>query len=165
MRQLLIQRWQSFDQREQRLLVGCGLIMLLLLFYAYLWLPTQLASEKFAKEIPKKAAQLNVMKIQAAEIQSKRDQFNISKSASAGLNDLIERSANSHGITLEKMSDQADAAGKSLHVQIASTGFDAWIKWTAELHANQGILVNYCLITPNLIAGTVKIDAILEAQK
>jgi len=164
MRQLLIERWQSLNQKEQTFLGGCGLIILVFMFYAYLWLPTQIASEKFAKEIPKKAYQLNLMKLQAAEIESKRNQFHLNKSSKEGLKDSIERSAKNYGITLEKLSDQPEAVGRALRVQIASTSFNAWIKWTAYLHDNQGVLVIYCLITPNLMAGEVKIDAILEVQ-
>ena len=164
MKQLLIERWRSFDQKEQTFLGGCGVVLLVFLFYAYLWLPTQLANEKFAKEIPKKQSQLNLMKLQAAEIESKRNQHHLSKTSKEGLNDSLRRSAETYGILLAKLNDQPESAGKALQVQIASTSFDAWIKWTAGLHANQGVRVAYCLITPNPMAGEVKIDAILESQ-
>lgn len=164
MKQLLIERWRSFDQKEQIFLGGCGVILLVFLIYAYLWLPTQLASEKFAEEIPKKQSQLNLMKLQAAEIESKRNQHHLSKASKEGLNDSLKRSAETYGIILAKLNDQPESAGRALQIQIASTSFDAWIKWTAGLHANQGVRIAYCLIIPNPMAGDVKIDAVLESQ-
>ena len=164
MKQLIIERWQGFSQKEQRFLGFFAAILLIFFLYAYLWLPIQQANERFAKVIPKKEAQLDLMKLQAAEIESKRNQFHLSKSSKEGLKASIERSAIGFGIVLEKLSDQSDTSGTSQHVQISSTSFDAWIKWTEGLQANQGIRVLSCVISPNLKLGEVKVDAVFGTQ-
>jgi type II secretory pathway component PulM len=42
--------------------------------------------------------------------------------------------------------------------------FDTWVKWIEGLQANQGIRVISCVISPNVKAGEVKVDAVLGAQ-
>ena len=164
MKQLIIERWQGFSQKEQRFLGVFGCTLLIFFLYAYLWLPIQQASDRVDKVIPKKEAQLNLMKIQAAEIESRRNQFHLSKASKEGLKTSIEHSAINYGIVLEKLSDQSDSSGTSLKVQIASTSFDAWIKWTEGLQVNQGIRVTSCVISPDLKPGEVKVDAVFGTQ-
>jgi type II secretory pathway component PulM len=164
MRQLLIEQWQKYNQKEQTFLAICGLTLSLFILYAYLWLPIQMASDKFSAEIPKKEAQLNLMKLQAAEIESKRNQFHLNKISKEDLKSSIERSAKDHGIALEKLNNQPDVAGSSLHFHIASITFDAWIKWTESLQDNQGAHVIFCMVSPNLKTGDVKVDVVLGAQ-
>ena len=164
MKQLLIEHWQRYNQKEQTFLAICGLTLSFFILYAYLWLPIQHARDKFSNEIPKKEAQLNIMKLQAAEIESKRHQFHLNKNSKDGLKSSIERSAKDHGIALEKLNNQPDAAGSALHFHIASITFDAWIKWTESLQDNQSVRVIFCMITPNLKTGDVKVDVVLGAQ-
>jgi type II secretory pathway component PulM len=164
MKQLVIDRWQGFSQKEQVFLGVFGSMTLIFFLYAYAWLPTQQASEKFAKELPKKAAQLNLMKLQAAEIESKRSQFHLTRTSKEGLKASVERSAKAQGILLDQLTDQPDPVGHMLHVQISTLSFDTWVKWIEGLQANQGIRVISCVISPNVKAGEVKVDAVLGAQ-
>ena len=164
MKKLVIDRWREFSQKEQVFLGVFGFILLIFFFYAYAWLPTQQATEKFAKEIPKKAAQLNLMKLQAAEIESKRSEFHLSKTSKEGLNASVERSAKAQGIVLNKITDQPNAVGNMLHAQITALSFDTWVKWIESLQANQGIRLISCVIRPNLKAGEVNVDAVLGAE-
>ena len=97
MKQLIIERWQGFNQKEQRFLGVFGCTLLIFFLYAYLWLPIQQASDRVDKVIPKKEAQLNLMKIQAAEIESRRNQFHLSKASKEGLKTSIEHSAINYG--------------------------------------------------------------------
>jgi hypothetical protein len=164
MRQLLIEQWQKYNQKEQTFLAICGLTLSFFILYAYLWLPIKLASDKFSTEIPKKEAQLNLMKLQAAEIESKRNQFHLNKISKEDLKSSIERSAKDHGLALEKLNNQPDLAGNRLHFHIASITFDAWIKWTESLQNNQGVRVIFCMVSPNLKTGDVKVDVVFGAQ-
>ena len=164
MKQIIIERWQEFSQKEQRFLGIFGAILLIFFLYAYLWIPIQQANDRFAKVVPAKEAQLNLMKLQAAEIESKRHQFHLSKASKEGLKASIDRSAIGYGIVLEKLSDHFDASDTSLHVKIASTSFDAWIKWTESLQDNQGIRITSCVISPSLKFGEVKVDAVFGTQ-
>jgi hypothetical protein len=164
MKQLVIDRWEGFSQKEQIFLGLFGLILLTFFLYAYVWLPAQQASEKFSKEIPKKAAQLNLMKLQASEIESKRSEFHLSRTSKDGLKASVERSAKAQGILLDQLTDQPDPVGNMLHVQISTLSFDTWVKWIEGLQANQGIRVISCVISPNVKAGEVKVDAVLGAQ-
>jgi len=164
MKQLVIDRWQGFSQKEQVFLGVFGSMTLIFFLYAYAWLPTQQASEMFAKELPKKAAQLNLMKLQAAEIESKRSQFHLTRTSKEGLKASVERSAKAQGILLDQLTDQPDPVGHMLHVQISTLSFDTWVKWIEGLQANQGIRVISCVISPNVKVGEVKVDAVLGAQ-
>jgi type II secretory pathway component PulM len=164
LKKLLIEHWQRYNQKEQSFLAIFGLTLSLCILYAYLWLPIQVANDKFSNEIPKKEAQLNLMKLQAAEIESQRHQFHLNKISNEGLKSTIERSAKDHGIALEKLNNQPDAAGNALHFHIASITFDAWIKWTESLQNNQSARVIFCMITPNLKTGDVKVDVVFGAQ-
>ena len=60
MKQLAIDRWQGFSQKEQVFLGVFGSMTLIFFLYAYAWLPTQQASEKFAKELKIKLENLQI---------------------------------------------------------------------------------------------------------
>jgi type II secretory pathway component PulM len=75
MKQLFLERWQKFDQKEQSFLAVCGLLLSGFLLYAFLWLPIQQANQRLTNELPKKEAQYILMKLQAAEIEKNAINF------------------------------------------------------------------------------------------
>ena len=163
MKDQLIARWRTFSSKEQSILMALSLIMLVLLIYAFVWLPVQHGRERLSRVLPEKKVKLMMMRSQAGDIERLRVQFNGIRSHAGGLNAAIEVSAKVNGL----MPTYAPAAQNNdvnrLAVVLTQVSFDAWLKWVESLQSQHRVRVQSCKITPSASPGLVNIDAVFTA--
>lgn len=169
MKQQLIARWNTFSGKEKRILAVIALVMLCLLFYAFIWLPVQHGRERLARTIPEKQVKLLLMRSQAADIERLRGQYKSLATSTGALKASIEVSAKFHGLVPSyKEAVAINDAGKN-NIQLALTltqvGFDTWVKWVESLQSQNHVRVQSCRILPAGIAGQVKVEAVFTAAE
>lgn len=163
MKQQLIMRWNTFSSKEQSLLLALALIMLSLLFYAFVWLPVVHGRERLTKIIPEKQAKLMLMRSQAADIEQLRGQQKKLLNGSANaLRATVEVSAKFNGL-LPSYTQSSNTDSSQLAVSLAQVNFDTWVKWAESLQSQNHVRVKSCRITPAGLPGQVKVEAVLTA--
>ncbi len=168
MKQQLISRWNAFSIKEKRILTILALAGFCLMFYAFVWLPVQHGRERFAQSIPDKQAKLLLMRSQAADIESLHNQYKSLGASADALKAAIEVSAKYHGLvpiykeaTVNK--DLVNTNKTQLALTLTQVSFNAWIKWVESLQSQNHVRVQSCHITPEGLAGQVKVEAVFTA--
>lgn len=169
MKQQLIARWNTFSGKEKRILAVIALVMLCLLFYAFIWLPVQHGRERLARAIPEKQVKLMLMRSQAADIERLRGQYKSLTATAGALRAAIEVSAKFHGLvpSYKEVVANNDAAKNNTQLALTLTqvGFDTWVKWVESLQSQSHVRVQSCRITPEGVVGQVKIEAVFTAAE
>ena len=163
MKDQLIARWRAFSSKEQSILMALSLIMLVLLIYAFLWLPVQHGRERLSRVLPEKKLKLMMMRSQAGDIESLRRQFNEISSHAGGLKAAIEVSAKVNGLTPTFSPAAQNNDANRLAIVLTQVSFDNWLKWVESLQSQHHVRVQSCKITPNAPPGLVNIDAVFTA--
>ena len=159
MKDLILDRWKSFSDRDQKSLLILSAIASILIFYGLLWLPIQNGREKLAIAIPEKQARLLIMQQQASEIEVNRKK-RLLITSSESLKSATDGSAKAHGIELVSSPLQA----KHIEIVIKSVGFNAWIQWIKDLQSENGMRLITCNIVPTGIGNNVSINATLAIE-
>jgi len=170
MKQQLMARWNSFSSKEKRILSTLALVMLGLIFYAFVWLPVQHGRERLALTIPEKQAKLLLMHSQAADVERLRGQFKSLGASNDALKAAIAVSAKFHGLvpnyndaaTNNKLSTNSNS---QLALTITQVNFDTWLKWVESLQSQNHVRVKSCHITPTSVAGQVKVEVVFAAAE
>ncbi|MEI8363372.1 MAG: type II secretion system protein M [Betaproteobacteria bacterium] len=170
MKQQLMARWNSFSSKEKRILSILAFVILGLIFYAFVWLPVQHGRERLALTIPEKQAKLLLMRSQAADIALLRTQYKSLGVSAGALKAAIEVSAKFHGL----VPSYGDAVARSHSVKnsddqlvltLTKVSFDTWVKWVESLQSQSHVRVKSCRITPEGIAGQVKVEAVFTTAE
>lgn len=170
MKQQLIARWNSFTNQEKRILSALALLVLCLLFYAFVWQPVQHGRERLALAIPSKQAKLILMRSQAADIERLRNQYKSLNASVGALKAAIEVSAKFHGLTPSykdavKNNYSEKNNGHQLGLTLAQVSFDVWVKWVESLQSQNQVRVQSCRIIPTATLGQVKVEAVFTAAE
>lgn len=162
MKELLLARWDALSNQEKAILASLALVVLCLMFYAFLWLPVQRGSERLTRDIPVKQAKLLLMRAQAADIERLRGQYKLLSGSPNGLKAAVEVSAKFHGLAPHY---PTQAKGSGLEIVLNQTSFDIWIKWAESLQSQNRVRVKSCRITPEGAAGQVRVEAVFTASE
>ena len=164
----LIARWQAFSMKEQSFLTVLLIVILCLVFYAFMWLPVQHGRERLSRVIPEKKTKLLLMRSQAADVERLRGQFNNIRSRSGGLKAAIAVSAQVNGLKLSYATTAVNVANndeRNVKVTLMQVSFDAWLKWVESLQSQHHVRVQSCQIMPSTSRGLVNIDAVFTAME
>ena len=165
MKDQLIARWQAFSTKEQWFLTALLIVILCLVFYAYMWLPVQHGRERLSRVIPEKKTKLLLMRSQAADVEHLRGQFNNIRSHSGGLKAAIAVSGQVNGLKLSYATTTANNDERNLKVTLMQVSFDSWLKWVESLQSQHHVRVQSCQITPSASRGLVNIEAVFTAME
>ena len=170
MKQDLILRWNAFSNQEKRILNAIALIVVCLIFYAFVWQPVEHGRERYAKSIPDKKAKLLLMRAQAADIETLRNQYKLLGASADALKAAIAVSAKHHGLvpiyedaTLNKRLVKNDKT--QLALTLTQVNFNTWIKWVESLQSQNHVRIQSCHISPDGLAGQVKVEAVFTAAE
>jgi general secretion pathway protein M len=147
--------WQSISQREQRLMVGCSLLLIVCTAYWGVIVPLNDRAEVAKAKISSEQQLLEWVTKSANRITALR-------SASGGggtvtgqpLNQVIASTTRRYRIELIRMQPRSD----SLQVWVKPLPFNQLISWLSELHKQHGIEVEFLDITRTETAGQVEIN-------
>ena len=164
MKDQLIARWRAFSTKEQSFLTALLLIVLCLIFYAFLWLPIQHGRERLTRVIPEKKTKLLIMRSQAADVERLRGQFENIRNHSGGLKAAIAVSAQLNGLKLSATTAQNNDE-RNLKVTLSQVSFDAWLKWVESLQSQHYVRVLSCQVMSSATRGLVNIEAVFTVME
>lgn len=153
--------WQARNDREKKVLIVCGFILLAGFLYAYVWQPGEQARTRLREILPQLSAKAARMREQANEIRMLRKSAP-TQDANASLKSEIEASASRHKLHDRISALTLDNAGKA-HLSLDTVSFDAWIRWLDALQRENHLRLQASHIQTLSDPGMVKVNATLAA--
>ena len=156
----LLSRWRALELRERIVIASGTVIALVMLFYAFVWMPMQRDLSHLRVNVPKTRTELVLMRAQAREV--KKLQAVSGPVASAGdLLTKLERSAVERGLrrNISRMEPDGDHA-----VRLALDGirFNDLMRWLADLHQQVGVRADTATISAEASPGVVNARLLLR---
>lgn len=155
-----IDQWRRLAPRERRRVTGAGVVLLLVLAYAGLWLPFQRDLARLRQLVPAESERLVWMRTQAAQVGALR--VHASPAQSPGdLPAFVERSATAFGIRAQitGLEPEGDTA---IRLTIANIGFNDLVRWLDELQQQGGLRVEQASIEAQPAPGVVEASLLLR---
>jgi general secretion pathway protein M len=141
MKQQFLSWWTALQQREQRLVAGAAVVVVIGLFYWLLWQPLHQAKQTQQQKL--QTAQRQLSQLQQLIPQLKAAGAATTRSGGS-LAQIISNSARSGGIKVSRMQPQND----QLTLVLEDVSFEQLLSWLHALQYQHGItLVNVDLAT------------------
>jgi general secretion pathway protein M len=159
--------WSERAPRERVLLAGAAVAVVLVALYLFLWQPGLAASRRLAASLPKLRAQVELMRMQQAEIAALRKR--VGTVAQAGdLKSLLQASV-ARAPFLKSVQRIDAPSGDRATVVVAAVAFDEWLRWAAEAQREAGARLEKCRITaldqPGMVRAEANFVAVAAAPK
>lgn len=132
MKQQLIQWWSSLQSREQRLVTGAGVVVVIGLFYWVLWQPLHSARDTQQQKVEAAQRQLSQLQQLLPQLQA-AGAGTVSRSGSVA--QIISNSARSSGIRVSRMQPQ----NQQLTLVLEDVSFEQLLGWLHALHYQHGV--------------------------
>lgn len=133
---LKVSQWyQSLPEREQKLVYWLGLILVLSLLYALLWVPAETSRQKAEKSLKRELTLHQWMQNNRHRVQGAS---HVSGSAGGSLLSVINESARQHKVTLARFEPDGE---KGVRIWLEKAVFDDVMAWTQQLET-RGIVVS-----------------------
>lgn len=154
MKQQLNQWWQSLQQREQRLVLVCGIAIAVFLFYWLIWQPVHQVKASNQRALQQAEQQLLWLHSVLPQLQ----QSGVSVERSSGsLSQILTNSARQYGIRVNRMQPQ----NEQMQLVLDDVAFEQLLRWLHDLHYQHGLrLVNLDVSLSNQ-PGIVQVRRIL----
>ncbi len=138
--------WSGLSARERQIIGFGGVLVALIVLYAWAWSPFQDALNRLRVQVPAKQATLSWMQQQAELIKPSLSAQNTQIEPSAPLLTIVESSAEKTGMrsTIRRMSP-GDEEGQ-VKIWLTEANFDDWLIWLEALR-RQGVEVASCTVT------------------
>lgn len=136
------QRWDALEPRQQRMIRIGGVLVLLVLAIAWLWLPAAREREQLLARLPQMAAELAQMKQQAGEINRL-----VNSAAAAPLNRVPADSAQLQALFGSGAKISVEG-GRAFRVIIARIAYAAWWDALAEAQARHALRMSALVMKP-----------------
>lgn len=154
MKQQVHQWWQSLQQREQRLVLICAVVISLFLFYWVVWQPVH--QSKALNERALQQAEQQLVWLHSVLPQLQQSGVSIERT-SGSLSQILTSSARQHGIRVSRMQPQ----NEQMQLVLDDVPFEKLIQWLHDLHYQHGLrLVNLDVSLSNQ-PGIVQVRRIL----
>lgn len=138
--QHLVSWWQSLQQREQRLVAGAGIVLLVGVFYWLLWQPVHQGHAAQQQRLQSAERQLQQLQRLAPQLTSKAP---VSRTGGS-VAQIISSSARTNGISVSRMQPQ----NEQLTLVLDDVSFDNLLSWLHTLQYQHGVkLVSLDLAT------------------
>lgn len=160
MKKQALQFWRSRAPRERLVLAAGGALAVVVLAYAYLWLPVAREAAQLRENLPELRAQARQVQAGAAEVERLRARVKPA-AAQQDLAALLDARAKQRGLR-ERIDSIAPTDAARVRVA-ASVPFDAWVGWLGELQAGYGVRVESTRISSGDEAGVVVVESVFTA--
>jgi general secretion pathway protein M len=148
--------WQRQSARDRVVLSAGALLVVLLLGWAYAWLPLQQSRTALAAEVAQAEADLVWMRSVAPELQGLRSAGTATGLDRAGrsLLALADGTAREAGLGAAMQRIEPAGAGR-VNLWFEHVPFDALVGWLESLHQRYGVDVDELLVERAVDTGTV----------
>ncbi len=144
--------WQQLNLREQKLVSAMGLAFIIFLFYNLILQPLNDSLVNKTNKLQRQQSLLTwVLENTQRYQQAKLNEAGVKSGGS--LSSIINRSANSHQLTITRMQPQ----GSDLQVWIDSASFTQLLFWFEHLANNEGLRVISIDLAKGEQAGQVRV--------
>lgn len=161
MKKQALQFWRSRAPRERLVLAGGGALAVLVLGYAYVWLPVSRETAQLRETLPQLRAQARQVQADAAEVGRLRARAKPAV-VQQDLAALLDARAKEQGLR-ERIDSIVPLDAAHVRVSAAAVPFDVWVGWLGELHARYGVRVESTRIVADEEAGVVAVEAVFAA--
>lgn len=149
--------WHNLQPREQRILLGGAVALLLLMLYALVWDPYQQEMRRLRDAVSAKRLDLQTMQQAAIEIEAlRRGGAGGALPAGQSIMALVDGSSKqfSIGAGIKRIQPEGERAVKVWAEQVP---FDDLIRWLDDLQKKSGIAVHTISIERQEVAGLVNV--------
>ena len=150
----MISWWNGLTGREQRLVLGGGISLLIAVLYWGVWQPLSDKSTLAENRIVSERQLLNWVKDKADDITTLRSSGNAPVNADQALNRVIPTSTRRFKIELIRMQPRDDM----MQVWVKPLPFNSLINWLAFLRDNHGIQVEFIDMNKTDVEGMVEVN-------
>ena len=157
MKEQLLAAWRKRSVRDRQIISVVAGISLALILYAYIWLPMNNTRTRLRTELPQLRSQALQMEQDAKEVAQLKTLP--SRAKGRPLIDIVNQSANRNGIKNDQMQTTSLSAERT-QITLDKIAFDDWIKWAANISAQEGLRIESARINATDTAGVVKISAV-----
>ncbi|MEM7357801.1 MAG: type II secretion system protein M [Pseudomonadota bacterium] len=136
------QAWQNLQKREQLVLAGGAVAIVLIVAYAFVWQPWQAALHHMETVLPNKRVELVWMRQQAAAIQQGgARQVRQVRGANQSLMAVIEQTARAGGIkdAIQQMVPRQN--NQEVSVVLEGASFNQWVRWVDTLQQQYAVSI------------------------
>lgn len=141
--------WASLQQREQQLLTGAGVVVVIALFYGLIWQPLHQA--RIDQQLAAKGAaeQLQWLQSQLPKLGNTA----VSPKTQGSLTDVVSQTAGRYQVQVSRMQPQND----QLQLSLEDLPFDQLLRWLHELQYQQGVTLVQLNIARSDVPGQVRV--------
>ncbi|GAB4350028.1 MAG: type II secretion system protein M [Gammaproteobacteria bacterium] len=155
--------WAGLAQNERRLVMLGGVALLVVLFYALIWLPLQKERDRLTEELSAQRENLAWMQTHAAEARAllaKRP--SVRPLSGQSLLGLVDRTVRGNRLTetLQRIQPEGNDA---VRVWLEAASFDDVSRWLGQLEQRHGIRVESINIERHQAPGRVTVRLTLKS--
>ncbi|WP_404401651.1 type II secretion system protein M [Idiomarina seosinensis] len=155
------QRWQQFNQREQRLLSALAAVLLLALLYFVIWQPSQQLRTEANQRLQAQQQQLNWVQQSLARYQALKSSQDDTASAGGSLSQRLNQAAQAQDINLARLQPQ----GQGMLVSIDEAGFNQVLNFIAQLENQYQMSITTLDIARLEAPGQVRVRQLLVVEQ
>ncbi|MES2354169.1 MAG: type II secretion system protein M [Pseudomonadota bacterium] len=151
--------WQSRSARDRRVIQLLTGVVIIVIVYAYIWMPMNEARARLRAELPKlrgAAAQMNVEAQEVARLKTSTRQ-----TARVSPQETVTQSAEQAGIRGD-VSQITPLSPERVQVMLNNVSFDNWIRWTQILATTSGLRIESAQVNAATEPGMVKVQTVLS---
>jgi general secretion pathway protein M len=161
MKKQALQFWRSRAPRERLVLGAGGALAVLVLGYAYAWLPMAREAAQLRENLPELRAQARQVQAGVAEVNRLKARAKPA-AAQQDLVALLDARAKQRGLR-ERIDSIVPLDANRVRVTASSVPFDVWLGWLGELQAGYGVRVESARIDLGGEPGVVAVEAVFTA--
>ncbi|WP_299019977.1 type II secretion system protein M [uncultured Photobacterium sp.] len=147
--------WKALSAREQRLVLGGGIALLVAVLYWGFWQPLENRAEVAENRLQSERQMLNWISAKADEITTLRRQSGSTGSVSnKGLNQVVNETTRQFRIELIRMQPRSEA----VQVWVKPLPFNTLVNWLAFLKKEHGIDAQFLDVSKTDNAGMIEVS-------
>lgn len=145
-------QWQQLNTREQQLVAFMTTVVVIFIFYSFVWQPLNEGLVKADKKIVKQQQLLSWVQENTARYKQNSRGGKANK-ASGSLSSIINRTANSANISIDRIQQQ----GEDIQVWLEDISFNTLLSWLETLSNEQGLSIKSIDLTDSDQEGAVNV--------
>lgn len=149
---LIKQRFAALTEREQRLVLLSGLVILLGMFYWGLWAPLNQSISQQQQLLDSNKKLVTWVEEQSVKAAQLRRTQSAPARVSGSLAQLVTSTSSNHSLTISRMQPQGD----EIQVWIDEAPFNSLVSWLNELE-NRGVLIEQLDVAEANEPGIIKV--------
>jgi general secretion pathway protein M len=153
--------WQNLSTRDQKILVGGGILAGILLIYSFIWLPLSTAVNSLKQQVDEQHELLVWLRVASSQIQQYHNKgFTLQNRGNQPLITFLSNALNMgelHSFSPQIIPTSSD----TVTINFNQVPFDMLITWLEKLWRNYGIDTQQISITPTATSGVVKAQLVI----